>query len=61
MAARGNGRCAYLRRTEASELSGVRRFDGLSIDPDSREVHVGGEPVPVTKLELDLLERLSSE
>jgi DNA-binding response OmpR family regulator len=39
----------------------VRRFDGLTIDPEAREVAVAGQPVELTRLEFDLLEALSSQ
>jgi DNA-binding response OmpR family regulator len=39
---------------------GVRRLDGLIIDPVAREVHLDDQPVVLTRLEFDLLDLLSS-
>jgi two-component system response regulator ResD len=54
---------AVLRRVE--ESSGgldqkVLTFDGLRIDPSTREVLVGGEPATLTAREFDLLHHLAS-
>ncbi|MFF4566295.1 response regulator [Streptomyces sp. NPDC001435] len=38
----------------------VRRFGDLAVDPEAREVTLGGRPVELTRLEFDLLEALSS-
>ncbi|HEY5985238.1 MAG TPA: response regulator transcription factor [Streptosporangiaceae bacterium] len=38
----------------------LRRFGELEIDPQSREVTVGGSPVELTKIEFDLLDTLSA-
>jgi DNA-binding response OmpR family regulator len=35
-------------------------FDGLALDPTSREVHVGGDPVALTPREFDLLLHFAS-
>jgi DNA-binding response OmpR family regulator len=54
---------AMLRRPRRSPLAtaDVRRFGELTIEPIAREVHVGGEPVELTRLEFDLLDTLSAE
>lgn len=55
---------AMLRRPRASlaqAVPGARRFGDLEIDPQAREVRLGGEPVELTKLEFDLLDVLSAE
>ncbi len=54
---------AMLRRPRASreQAGGVRRFGELEIDPAAREVRRGGEPVELTKIELDLLDALSGD
>jgi DNA-binding response OmpR family regulator len=54
---------AVLRRVEESsgpENQRVLSFDGLRIDPNTREVLVRGEPVALTATEFDLLYRLAS-
>ena len=53
---------AVLRRTdEAQEANGiVLDFDGLQIDPNTREVTVRDEPVTLTAREFDLLYHLAS-
>jgi DNA-binding response OmpR family regulator len=54
---------AVLRRVEESSGGGdqlVLSFDGLRIDPNTREVLVLGEPVTLTAREFDLLYRLAS-
>jgi DNA-binding response OmpR family regulator len=38
----------------------VRRFGALTIDPQAREVHLGGTPVELTRTEFDLLDALSA-
>jgi DNA-binding response OmpR family regulator len=38
----------------------ARRFGALSIDPQSREVHLDGAPVELTRTEFDILEALSA-
>lgn len=38
----------------------LRRFGPLTLDPQAREVAVGGRPVETTKLEFDLLEVLTA-
>ena len=37
----------------------VRRFGALAVDPQSREVHLDGVPVELTRTEFDLLDALS--
>ena len=53
---------AMRRRPRATrpEPTPVRRFGDLSVDPAAREVHCGGDPVELTRLEFDLLEALSA-
>ena len=58
---------AMLRRPRLSNASGPspqegppRVFGALSIDVAGREVHLGGEPVTLTRTEFDLLEALSA-
>jgi DNA-binding response OmpR family regulator len=55
---------AMLRRPRATAVVGtspdVRRFGPLQIDVTGREVTVGGELAPLTKIEFDLLATLSS-
>ena len=54
---------AVLRRVEESSERVDQRvlsFDGLRIDPNTREVLVQGEPVTLTTREFDLLYRLAS-
>ena len=48
-------------RARPQEQEDVRRFGELAIDPLAREVHVGGEPVALTRLEFDLLDALSGQ
>ena len=38
----------------------VRRFGSLAVDPQSREVHLGGVPVELTRTEFDILDALSA-
>jgi DNA-binding response OmpR family regulator len=54
---------AMLRRPRggAALSEGLRRFGPLEIDPQAREIRVGGKPIMLTKLEFDLLEALSAE
>jgi DNA-binding response OmpR family regulator len=55
---------AVLRRAGGSETDGsehVFRFDGLEIDPRTREVLVDGRPVELTPKEFELLHYLASE
>jgi DNA-binding response OmpR family regulator len=55
---------AMLRRPRASRTQSVpegRRFGDLEIDPQAREVRLGGEPVELTKIEFELLNVLSAE
>jgi DNA-binding response OmpR family regulator len=55
---------AVLRRAGRSEGDGtedVLRFDGLEIDPRTREVLVDGRPVELTPKEFELLHYLASE
>ena len=44
----------------AQTAGAVRRFGALSIDPQSREVHLDGAPVELTRTEFDILEALSA-
>jgi DNA-binding response OmpR family regulator len=39
----------------------VRSFGDLRLDPATREVHVGGRPVSLTRIEFDLLDVLSTD
>jgi len=52
---------AMLRRPRgaAPDATPPRRFGDLVIDPAAREVHRGGQPVELTRLEFDLLDALS--
>jgi DNA-binding response OmpR family regulator len=53
---------AMLRRPRAAVAgSGVRRFGGLEVDPQAREVRLERRPIELTKLEFDLLDALSAE
>jgi DNA-binding response OmpR family regulator len=55
---------AVLRRAGGSKADGsehVLRFNGLEIDPRTREVLVGGRPVELTPKEFELLHYLASE
>jgi DNA-binding response OmpR family regulator len=55
---------AVLRRAAGSEADGsehVLHFDGLEIDPRTREVLVDGSPVELTPKEFELLHYLASE
>jgi DNA-binding response OmpR family regulator len=55
---------AMLRRPRTSQPTGdvaVRRFGGLEIDPNGREVRVEGRPVELTRTEFDLLDTLSAQ
>ncbi len=50
-----------LRRPRAAQLTNpVRRFGGLLIDAQAREVHLNGVPVELTRTEFDLLDALSA-
>ena len=55
---------AVLRRVNETRAGGVDRsvlaFDGLEIDPNTREVRVRGEPAALTAREFDLLYYLAS-
>ena len=54
---------AVLRRSEALPEGADGRvllFEGLSVDPNRREVLAGGEPVALTAREFDLLHHLAS-
>lgn len=52
---------AMLRRPRmGGVLPGVRTFGDLVLDPESREVRVGGREVELTPIEFDLLDTLSS-
>jgi DNA-binding response OmpR family regulator len=54
---------AMLRRPRqtSTQMTDVRRFGQLTIDPAAREVHVAGEPIELTRLEFDLLDTLSAQ
>src|SRR5581483_2166938 len=47
------------RSGDASAETGPRRFGGLAVDPQAREVHLDGTPVELTRTEFDLLDTLS--
>jgi signal transduction histidine kinase len=47
-------------RTGTPTDEAVRRFGALSIDPQSREVHLDGVPVELTRTEFDILDALSA-
>src|SRR5579859_6554193 len=49
-----------LRRPRTAAEPALRRFGELSIDPQSREVHLGGVPVELTRTEFDILDALSA-
>ncbi len=51
---------AMLRRPREATATGARRFGDLELDPQAREVRLGGELVPLTRLEFDLLDILSA-
>src|SRR4051794_34652533 len=55
---------AVLRRVGEDPLGGSKdrtlEFDGLGIDPNTREVTVQGSPATLTARELDLLHHLAS-
>ena len=51
---------AMLRRPRGEERdTGTREFDGLSVDIGTREVHVDGSAIDLTRTEFDLLEVLT--
>jgi DNA-binding response OmpR family regulator len=55
---------AMLRRPRAAPPSDqapepARRVGELTVDPAAREVHLGGQPVELTRLEFDLLDALT--
>lgn len=52
---------AMLRRPRVAADTGVLRFGDVQIDPEAREVTVGGEPVALTRLEFDLFATLAAE
>ncbi len=51
---------AMRRRPRQQPNPDVRHFADLAIDTGAREVHLAGQPVPLTRIEYELLERLSS-
>ncbi len=51
---------SVLRRTRSSATQAVLRFDGLTLDVNTREVTVGDAPVSTTAREFDLLAFLAS-
>ena len=53
---------ALMRRTRSVQSAGrVRTFGDLRVDPDTREVHVAGKPVSLTRIEFDVLDVLSTD
>ncbi len=53
---------AMMRRTRTAQTSEtVRRFGDLQVDPATREVHVAGKLVDLTRIEFDVLDVLSTE
>lgn len=53
---------AMMRRTRTAQLSAtVRMFGDLRVDPATREVHVAGKPVVLTRIEFDVLDVLSTD
>jgi DNA-binding response OmpR family regulator len=47
-------------RTSAAAAAPTRRVGELTIDPQAREVHVGGVPVELTRTEFDIIDALSA-
>ncbi len=53
---------AMMRRTRTAQTSvTVRTFGDLRLDPATREVHVAGKPVSLTRIEFDVLDVLSTD
>jgi DNA-binding response OmpR family regulator len=53
---------AMMRRTRSAHTSEtVRMFGDLRVDPGTREVHVAGKPVSLTRIEFDVLDVLSTD
>lgn len=53
---------ALTRRSRTAQAPDrVRSFGDLRLDPATREVHVGGKPVSLTRTEFDLLDVLSTD
>jgi DNA-binding response OmpR family regulator len=53
---------AMMRRTRTAQTSEtVRRFGDLRVDPATREVHVAGKLVVLTRIEFDVLDVLSTD
>jgi DNA-binding response OmpR family regulator len=53
---------AMMRRTRTAQTSAdVRMFGDLRVDPATREVHVAGKPVSLTRIEFDVLDVLSTD
>jgi len=51
---------ALMRRARSVQgTGGVRTFGDLRVDPATREVHVAGKPVSLTRIEFDVLDVLS--
>ena len=46
---------AVLRRASGPETGAVLRFREIQLDPDAMEVRVHGKPVPLTRIEFELL------
>ena len=51
---------AMRRRPRAASPTDTLEFNGLSIDPNAREVRLDGEALDLTKIEFDLLTKLAS-
>jgi len=52
---------AVLRRADGRSARGSIRIGDLAIDPSSRAVSLGGEPVHLSNREFSLLQKLASE
>ena len=52
---------AVLRRADGRRERGALRVGELAIDPTTRSVSLGGEPVPLSNKEFSLLQKLASE
>ena len=52
---------AMRRRPRAAAPTDALEFEGLSIDPNAREVRLDGQLLDLTKIEFDLLTKLASE
>jgi DNA-binding response OmpR family regulator len=47
-------------RTAGADSARTRRIGDLTVDPQAREVHVGGVPVELTRTEFDIIDALSA-